>query len=70
MKRYVLTGLLLLLITGAYAQGCAVCTKLAQGLDDKSAKGLNGGIMYLAFLPLIIIGTMGFVWYRYNKNNG
>ncbi len=51
----------------AYSQGCSVCTKAADGLDEKSAKGLNGGIVYLAFLPLAIMGTLGFVWWRHNR---
>ncbi|MCW3120544.1 MAG: hypothetical protein JWQ38_36 [Flavipsychrobacter sp.] len=71
MKRLVLiTGIILTLAAGtAQAQGCSVCTKTAQGLDDKSAKGLNGGILYLAFLPLTIMGTVGFFWWRSNKGN-
>ena len=70
MKRIVLTvSLLLLMLSLAHGQGCAVCSKVAAGMDDKSAKGLNGGILYLAFLPLAIIGTMGIIWYRYNRNN-
>ncbi len=69
MKKIVLIGLLLVAaIPVTYAQGCAVCTKVAAGLDDKSAKGLNGGIIYLAFLPLIIIGTLSFVWWRSNNS--
>ena len=65
MKRIVLVGLLLVALSGiSYGQGCAVCTKAAAGLDDKSAKGLNGGIVYLAILPLAIMGTLGFVWWR------
>jgi len=69
MKKIVLIGLLLIGAASiAHGQGCSVCTKTAAGLDDKSAKGLNGGIIYLAFLPLAIMGTMGFIWYRYNKN--
>lgn len=64
MKRIVIAGLLLLASGISYAQGCAVCTKVAAGMDDKSAKGLNGGIIYLAFLPLIIMGTLGFIWWR------
>ena len=68
MKRIVLVGVLLLMLSGiSYGQGCAVCTKTAAGLDDKSAKGLNGGIVYLAILPLAIMGTLGFVWWR-NSN--
>ena len=69
MKKIVLIGLLLIgVASAAQGQGCSVCTKTAAGLDDKSAKGLNGGIVYLAFLPLAIMGTLGFAWYRYNKN--
>ena len=68
MKKYVLTGLLLMAVAqGASAQGCAVCTKTAAGLDDKSAKGLNGGIIYLALLPLAIMGTLGSIWWKHNK---
>ena len=70
MKRIVLVGLLLMMLSGiSYSQGCSVCTKAAAGLDDKSAKGLNGGIMYLAFLPLAIMGTLGFIWWRNNRTS-
>lgn len=68
MKKWLL--ILALTITAApvvHAQGCAMCTKTAAGLDDKSARGLNGGILYLAALPLMILGTVGFVWWRSNK---
>ena len=49
------------------AQGCAMCTKTASGLDPKSARGLNGGILYLAFLPLAILGTVGYFWWRQGR---
>lgn len=45
-----------------------MCTKTAAGLDDKSAKGLNAGIIFLALMPLALIGSVGFFWYRNNKN--
>jgi hypothetical protein len=50
--------------TVGLGQGCAVCSQTAKGLDDKSAKGLNRGILYLALLPLGILGTLGFIWSR------
>ena len=69
MKRIVLVAFLLLMLSGtSYAQGCSVCTKAAAGLDDKSAKGLNGGIIYLAFLPLALMGTVGFIWWKHNRS--
>lgn len=58
----------ILLAPVVYGQGCAMCTKTAAGLDDKSAKGLNAGILYLAALPLTIIGTLGVVWWKHNRN--
>jgi hypothetical protein len=70
MKRIVLVvGITLSVASGALAQGCSVCTKTAQGLDDKSAKGLNGGILYLALLPLAIMGTVGYMWLRSKNSN-
>lgn len=50
-----------------YGQGCSLCTKTAGELDDKSAKGLNAGIIYLAALPMTILGTIGFVWWKHNR---
>ena len=50
-------------------QGCSVCTKTAASLGEKGARGLNGGIVYLAALPLGILGTIGFVWWKHNKHD-
>ena len=65
----VLVMVMLMAPAMVHAQGCAVCTKTAAGLDDKSARGLNGGILYLAMLPLGILGTVGFIWWRQNKEH-
>ena len=46
---------------------CSMCTKTAASLDDNSARGLNSGILYLAALPLIMMGFVGFKWYKQNK---
>lgn len=71
MKRVVLAVFLLISVAFvSYGQGCSVCTKAAAGLDDKSAKGLNGGIVYLAILPLVIMSTVGLAWWKYNRNEG
>ncbi len=53
-----------------WAQGCSVCTKTASELDSKSARGLNGGIVYLATLPLLAIASVGLIWWRHNRNVG
>ena len=67
MKRLFLAIVLMMAVQSAWAQGCAMCTKTAAELDDKSARGLNGGILYLAAVPLTILGTIGFVWWKHNR---
>lgn len=61
-----ITALLLLFIVisvPAMAQ-CSICTRTAQQLGEGPAKDLNVGIIYLAFTPLIIIGFLGYRWWR------
>ncbi|MFT3909840.1 MAG: hypothetical protein QM737_10475 [Ferruginibacter sp.] len=46
---------------------CAMCTKTAQQLGEKPAIGLNNGILYLMLAPFIIVGFIGFRWWKNNK---
>jgi hypothetical protein len=47
---------------------CSICTRTAQQLGEKPARGLNAGILYLAFTPLLLIGFIGYKFYRkYNS---
>jgi hypothetical protein len=46
---------------------CSICTKTAQQMGHKPAKALNAGIIYLMMAPLAIMGFVGFRWW---KNNG
>jgi hypothetical protein len=48
------------------AAQCSICTKTAQQLGEGPAKGLNTGILYLAFMPLAIIGFIGYRWWKSN----
>jgi hypothetical protein len=65
--------LLLLCFAGiaekAFAQGCSLCSRTVEGLGHESAAGLNSGIIYLAAIPLVFIGTVGYIWYRKNKGS-
>ncbi len=68
MKKFLLAiAVLIAAHADVLAQGCAVCTKTAAGLGEQGAKGLNAGIVYLAFLPLSIIGTVGYIWWKSNR---
>jgi hypothetical protein len=44
---------------------CSICARTAQQLGEKPAKGLNAGILYLAFAPFAI---GGYIFYRWRKN--
>jgi hypothetical protein len=46
---------------------CSICTKTAQQLGEKPAKGMNSGILYLAFMPFAIVGIIGYRWWRNNR---
>ena len=52
--------------TGAVAQ-CSLCTKTAQQMGEKPAQGLNIGILYLMAMPFVIVGVIGFRWWKNNK---
>lgn len=64
----VFMALALFFSAGKAAAQCSICTKSAQQLGDKPAKGLNGAIFYLAFAPFLIIGVIGYRWYKSDKN--
>ena len=46
---------------------CSICTRTAQQLGEGPAKGLNAGILYLAFAPLAIFGLLGYRWWKTNR---
>jgi hypothetical protein len=46
---------------------CSICTKTAQQLGEKPAKGLNAGILYLAATPYLIIGYIAYRWWKNYK---
>ena len=53
---------------GAYSQ-CSICTKTAQQLGEDTGRGLNVGILYLAAAPLLIVGFIGYRWWKTNKGD-
>lgn len=63
---FMLAGLFF--IQPASAQ-CSVCTRTVQQLGEKPARGLNAGILYLAFTPLILIGVIGYRVFKKGKSS-
>ena len=48
---------------------CSICTKTAQQLGEKTGRGLNAGILYLAAAPLLIVGFIGYRWWKSDRES-
>jgi hypothetical protein len=66
MKNYVILIFCIFFLTFSYGQ-CPMC-KMSAEADLKNGgsngKGLNAGIVYMLTVPYILMGTIGFLWYR------
>lgn len=69
MKRFTLILLVFLVIiffNDLLAQ-CAMCTAVAdEAMKNGSSQGagINKGVLYLFLTPYLIVGTIGFIWWR------
>jgi hypothetical protein len=61
-----LTVLILVVAHVAYSQ-CAMCTEVADEASrngSSAGDGINKGVLYLFLSPYLIVGTIGFIWWR------
>jgi hypothetical protein len=63
----ILLMLLFFILPADLIAQCSICTKTAQQLGEKPAKALNTGIIYLGLTPFLIIGYIGYRWYKNNQ---
>ena len=65
-------GLMVISIKPAKAQ-CAQCAATVESnakSGDKTANGLNKGILFLLVAPYLAVGVVGYVWYKkYRRKN-
>jgi hypothetical protein len=71
MKKYLLilfvaVCLSLFTFNDANAQ-CSICSKTAQQMGEKPAKGFNSGIIYLMLTPFAIAGFVGYRWWKNSR---
>ncbi|MCS6935795.1 MAG: hypothetical protein NZM35_11715 [Chitinophagales bacterium] len=67
--RFIILFAVLLAAYQADAQ-CAMCKATAEtslGAGSSAAEGLNKGILYLFMTPYILIGIIGYFWWRARK---
>ena len=56
-----------LFISGSAIAQCSICAKTTQQMGEKPAKGFNSGIIYLMLTPFAIVGFVGYRWWKNNK---
>ncbi|MFD1468268.1 hypothetical protein ACFQ48_08535 [Hymenobacter caeli] len=53
------------LVAGAQCVMCKAQVEAAKAEnDDYDVSGLNKGIVYMASVPYLLMGAVGFLWYR------
>ena len=52
---------------GAQCPMCKANVEAAQRRGEKVGLGLNTGILFLLSMPYLVVGTLGVVWYIYNR---
>jgi hypothetical protein len=73
MKRLLFIFSVLFLLTFASASvsaQCSMCQATAESSRDAgstNSDGINKGVMYLFFTPYLIIGTVGYFWWKARK---
>lgn len=48
---------------------CSICAKTTQQLGDKPGKGFNSGIIYLMLTPFAVMGYVGYRWFKNNQED-
>lgn len=73
MKRLVLIVsvlFIMLAVSPSVSAQCSMCQATAESSRDagsSNSEGINKGVMYLFFTPYLIIGTIGYFWWRSRK---
>lgn len=67
---FVIVFVFVLIGTDTWAQ-CAMCrgsveSSMGNGRNNVGV-GLNTGIMYLFVMPYLLVGVIGYMWYRHSK---
>ena len=68
IKKSIILIIINLVLTTTVMEQCALCTKTAQQLGEKPAQGLNSGILYLMGIPFVLMGVIGYRWWKNNRH--
>ncbi len=62
-----LVALLLVIFQGEALAQCPMCKMAAESnLENggSAGKGLNAGILFLLATPYLVVGTLGYIWWK------
>ena len=64
IRKILLVSIFVIISEFSYSQ-CAMCRAVLESSENEGmAEGINNGIMYLAFLPYILVFFMIFIVYK------
>ena len=69
-RKYFLTLILMIALSMDMMGQCSMCRAIAESNQQGGgaiATGLNNGILYLMMFPYLLIGGVGYLWYRHKK---
>ncbi len=75
MKKYLPLLLIVAFVVIAYLPSsaqCAMCTgqvETATNAGSSVALGINKGVLYIFMMPYLIMGTLGYFWWRGRKKD-
>jgi hypothetical protein len=64
LRRWICTIIILLISFQEAMAQCSICTKTAQQLGEGPASALNNAIVYLMITPLLLMGFVGYRWWK------
>jgi hypothetical protein len=70
MKKGILILFFILVTSVLYTASaqCSICSRTVAQMGEKPARGLNAGILYLAFAPLALMGVISYRWWKRNRD--
>ncbi len=71
-QRVFITVAFILLCFGSAIAQCPMCKMAAESnLENggSAGAGLNTGILYMLSMPYILVGVLGYIWYKNKKSH-
>ncbi|MGV6830993.1 MAG: hypothetical protein ACWA5P_05475 [bacterium] len=68
-KKHIIFFILGLFVFFQTSAQCAMCRAVLESEEgQKTAEGINNGIVYLMLIPYLLVGGLGYVLYRQYKS--